>query len=188
METLEVRHRNEWRDWLSQNHASRPEIWLVYFKKGSGRESIGYGESVEEALCFGWVDGLIRRIDEKRYVRRFTPRKDKSRWSASNRKRVERLIEAGRMTAVGQANVDAAKASGRWLEADRPVLPNEPPPELARELAKNPRAREVFDRLAPSHRKQYIGWVATAKREATRLRRARESVALLERGEKLGMK
>ncbi len=101
MTALEVSDREPWRAWLATHHASEAEVWLVYYKGAQAKDGIGYGESVEEALCFGWIDGLVRRIDDDRYMRRFTPRKPKSKWSASNKVRVERLLEEGRMATPG---------------------------------------------------------------------------------------
>ena len=102
-ETLLVTSRQEWRNWLSQHHADHKEIWLIYYKKSSGKSGIAYEESVEEALCFGWIDGAIKGIDEETYAGRFTPRRAKSPWSASNRTRVARLLQEGRMTEAGLA-------------------------------------------------------------------------------------
>jgi uncharacterized protein YdeI (YjbR/CyaY-like superfamily) len=102
-ETLLVQSRQEWREWLVQHHQDRKEIWLIYYKKGSGKTGISYEESVEEALCFGWIDGTNKGIDEEKYAGRFTPRRPKSPWSASNRERVLRLMEAGKMTEAGLA-------------------------------------------------------------------------------------
>lgn len=150
--------------------------------------ALDYEASVEEALCYGWIDSIIRKLDDARYCRKFTPRKDGSNWSASNRERVARLIAAGRMTEHGMAKVEAAKASGMWEADTRPPTKLDVPPELEAALVRNRKARETFDALAPSYRKQYVGWIATAKREATREKRVKEAVRLLARGEKLGMK
>src|SRR5579859_3515115 len=106
-ETLLVTTQQEWREWLEQHYAERKEIWLVYYKKGSGKRGIAYEEAVEEALCFGWIDGAIKGIDEETYAGRFTPRRVKSPWSASNRTRVVRLLEEGRMTGAGLAVLPA---------------------------------------------------------------------------------
>src|SRR2546427_12751496 len=106
-QTLQVRSRAQWRTWLSRHHADRREIWLVYYKKGSGKTGISYEESVEEALCFGWIDGANKGINVETYAGRFTPRHPKSPWSASNRARVARLLEEGRMTEAGLAGLPA---------------------------------------------------------------------------------
>ena len=113
--TLYVTTREAWREWLAKNHAVETQgVWLVYFKQQSGKPTLEYNESVEEALCYGWVDSQIKKIDEQRFARRFTPRKHQSRWSDSNRKRVAELIEKGLMTEHGIACIAAAKASGLW--------------------------------------------------------------------------
>lgn len=100
-ETLLISNRQEWREWLAQHHRDRKEIWLIYYKKSSGKVGISYEESVEEALCFGWIDGANKGIDDETYAGRFTPRRPKSHWSASNRERVARLVRQGRMTEAG---------------------------------------------------------------------------------------
>jgi uncharacterized protein YdeI (YjbR/CyaY-like superfamily) len=102
-ETLLVTTRQQWREWLAQHHHDHKEIWLVYYKKTSGKTGISYDESVEEALCFGWIDGTVKGIDEESYAGRFTPRRPKSPWSASNHERVARLLQEGRMTEAGIA-------------------------------------------------------------------------------------
>lgn len=189
MKTIEVKDRAEWRTWLSEHHNKETEIWLVYYKKGTGVASVDYGASVEEALCYGWVDSLIKRIDEKKYARKFTPRKDDSRWSPSNIERVKKLIKEGLMTEVGLQKVEAAKQSGKW---DDPVqsseLSFEMQPEFAQALKKNKRAKETFDNLALTYQKQYLGWIEVAKRPETRQKRIEESIRLLEKGKELGLK
>jgi uncharacterized protein YdeI (YjbR/CyaY-like superfamily) len=101
MKILVFRTREDWRAWLAKNHDSENEVWLVYYKKVTGKRSITYSDSVEEALCFGWIDSIIKRIDETKYVRKFTPRVDKSNWSALNIKRAEKMIQSGLMTLHG---------------------------------------------------------------------------------------
>ena len=145
--------------------------------------------SVEEALCYGWIDSIIKKIDETKYARKFTPRKDDSKWSPSNKKRVEKLIREGLMTEYGLQKVEAAKRSGRWDDpAQRPELTFEMSAEFAEALSKNKRARETFENLSPSHQKQYLGWIEVAKRPETREKRIRESIRLLAEGKKLGLK
>ncbi len=160
----------------------------MFHRKSQGRLALGYEESVEEALCFGWVDSLIKHIDDDRYCRKFTPRKDDSAWSNSNKQRVEKITREGRMTKFGQAKVDAAKESGRWMIDPRPVIKMDVPRELSEALSRNRNARAFFEKLAPTYQKHFIGWIITAKRPETRTKRIRESVALLARGEKLGLK
>ncbi len=178
----------EWRKWLKRNGAKETEVWLVFYKKESGKQSIGYGEALDEALCFGWIDSLIKRIDDEKYVRKFTPRKDKSKCSEANKKRVEELIKEKRMTKRGLAKITAAKENGQWNKLDRPSVSPEPPEEFSFQLKKNPKAKKVFDKLAPSHKKQYLLWINSAKKAETKNRRIQEAVKMLEKNEKLGMK
>ncbi|MEJ2759331.1 MAG: YdeI/OmpD-associated family protein [Anaerolineales bacterium] len=183
MQALEVHSRSEWRAWLAANHNKESEIWLVYYKKVSGIPSIPYNASVEEALCFGWVDSIIKRIDEQKYARKFTPRKPESRWSPSNIRRVEKMIAAGKMTEHGLALVEAAKQSGSWDNpVTKPELDFTIPDAFAQALEQNPQARETFESLAPTYQKQYLAWIITAKRPETKARRIEESVRLLAQG------
>ena len=188
--TMRVESRSAWREWLEAHHATETEIWLVFYKKHTGVANVSYGEAVEEALCFGWIDSLVRRLDDDRYAQKFTPRRSGSVWSESNKERVERMIAQGRMTAAGQALVDDAKATGAWTRRrERPrVDVDRIPEELQAALEAHPRAQETFRTLAPTYRKQYILWIATAKRAETRERRTREAISKLERGERLGLK
>ena len=188
MKKLYLDNSEDWREWLSRFHNRETEVWLVFYKKGSGKPTLEYEQALEEALCFGWIDSIIRNIDEVSYARKFTPRKDDSIWSASNKRRVKKLLEEGKMTDIGLAKIDAAKISGWWDKKDRPNVSLDIPPEFEQALSKNNKAREYFDTLAPGYRKQYILWIAVAKRNETKKRRIEESVALLERGEKLGLK
>ncbi len=188
MKQIYIKTRNEWRSWLQQNHQSSSGVWLIFYKKHIGKPSLKYDEVVEEALCFGWIDSIIKKIDEERYVRKFTPRKLDSRWSDINKKRVLKLEKQGLMTEAGRAVVEAARESGFWDKPDRPALSFEVPDDLKDALAKNRKAKMFFDRLAPSYKKQFLSWIQFAKRRETRENRIRESIALLEQGEKLGMK
>jgi len=189
MKTIEVKNRADWGAWLAANHNKETEIWLVYYKKGTGKESIDYETSVEEALCYGWVDSIIKKIDDTKYARKFTPRKDDCKWSPSNKKRVEKLIREGLMTEFGLQKVEAAKQSGQWDAPDqRPKLTFEISAEFAEALSKNKKARETFENLSPNHQKQYLGWIEVAKRPETREKRIQESIRLLAEGKKLGLK
>ena len=188
MEQVYVKTRKEWRDWLSRHHDKSNGIWLVFYKKHTGKPSLEYGEAVEECLCFGWIDSIIKRIDDEKYVRKMTPRSSGSRWSPLNKKRVIHLTEQGLMTPAGMKKVAEARKSGLWNKADRLNISVETPDELSRALAGNSKARLFFDGLAPSYRRQFIGWIAAAKKQETRARRVKESMALLEKGETLGMK
>ncbi len=185
---LYVTDRKKWRQWLKEHHAAATTIWLVFYKKETGQPVIPYDDAVEEALCFGWIDSIVKKIDENRYVRKFTPRQPSSQWSQLNKTRVKKMIRSGRMTEVGLAKIEAAKEKGLWQQADRPQISLQLPQEFKAALDKNSKARHNFEKLAPSYKKYYIGWVITAKRPETRKRRIKESIKLLEKGEKLGLK
>jgi uncharacterized protein YdeI (YjbR/CyaY-like superfamily) len=188
MKQLYFSDREQWRNWLSEHYNGEAGVWLIFYKKDTHKPTIDYEDAVEEALCFGWIDSIIKKIDEARYVRKFTPRKDKSRWSALNRKRANKMIKEGRMTDIGFAKIKTAKKKGLWEKDGRPQISFDVPPKLAKALAQNKKAKENFDKLTSSYRKQYIGWIVVAKRAETKKRRIEESIALLEKGKKLGMK
>jgi uncharacterized protein YdeI (YjbR/CyaY-like superfamily) len=188
MKQLYAADREQWRQWLSLHHATETGMWLVFYKKETAKPTIEYEAAVEEALCFGWIDGIVKKIDDARYARKFTPRREGSGWSALNKKRAARMIRQGKMTQAGLAKIKAARKSGRWDKASRPEISFDVPPELARALSGNRKAKESFDKLAPSYRRHYIAWIAVAKRPETKERRVQESIALLEQGKKLGLK
>jgi uncharacterized protein YdeI (YjbR/CyaY-like superfamily) len=179
---VEARDRQKWRTWLSTNHTSSPGVWLVYYKDHTGVKSVSYEESVNEALCFGWIDSLIKRLDEDRYARKFTPRKPTSNWSESNRKRWAELKQAGLLSEAGLA----AAPTGN-IYAPRLAIP-ELPSYIAKAIEANPKALRFFRKLAPTHRRHFVAWIHTAKRAETREKRIRESLALLAAGQKLGLK
>ncbi|MBT8074841.1 MAG: YdeI/OmpD-associated family protein [Gammaproteobacteria bacterium] len=180
--------REEWRAWLQQNHAGASEIWLVYFKKHTGKPTVDYAESVEEALCFGWVDGLKKRIDEYRYAHRFSPRKAKSKWTPLNIQRARKMIEAGKMTEAGLVSFrQRLEYDEKFLQA-RTQKKLELPAEMEAAIKLNKAAWNNFKQLAPGYRKQYVGWLVSAKKPATRTRRLEEAIRLLARNKKLGMK
>jgi uncharacterized protein YdeI (YjbR/CyaY-like superfamily) len=189
MHMVYVKDRAAWRKWLQENHATEPRgVWLVYYRQHTGKPSLEYDASVEEALCYGWVDSLIRKIDAQRYARKFTPRKDDSNWSESNRRRVAMLVEAGLMTGAGLAKVKAAKATGKWDADPRPLVDENMSPEFAAALVENRAARRFFENLTRTQQREFILWINVAKRDDTRARRLAESLRLLEQGRKLGMK
>lgn len=159
----------------------------MFYKRGTGKPTLSYDDAVEEAICFGWIDGVRRRVDDERYMHRFSPRKPGSRWSALNRKRAARMEEAGRMAPAGRKAVDDAKRDGSW-DREAPSVDVSVPPELSRRLERNRKAAAFFESLAPSYRAQFCGWINVAKRPETRKRRVDEAVRLLARGEKLGMR
>ena len=184
-QTYAAPDRESWRQWLEMHGASEAEVWLVYFKAGSGKPTISYPESLEEALCFGWVDSIIQKIDEEKYARKFTPRRPGSRWSELNKHLVAKLIQQGRMTEAGLARVDFAVEEAPKARPKRQPLPL--PDWLKEALMANSAAWENFQKLAPSHQRNYIGWISDAKREETRQKRIRQAVERLEKGQPLGM-
>jgi len=179
--TLEIRNRQQWRNWLEKHHARSPGVWLVFYKEHTAVRSIPYEDSVCEALCFGWIDSLIKRLDDDRYARKFTPRKPTSKWSDINRKRWLALKVAGLLTAAGLA---AAPTDNTYA---RPSIPDLPA-YVAEALKANPKAWGFFQELAPSYRRHFVAWIHLAKRPETREKRIRESIALLAAGKKLGLK
>jgi uncharacterized protein YdeI (YjbR/CyaY-like superfamily) len=185
-QTLTAPDRAAWHDWLAEHGASENEVWLVYQKAGTGKATISYQDSLEEALCFGWVDSLIQKIDEEKYARKFTPRKAGSKWSELNKHLVAKLIQEGRMNAAGLAKVDFPLEEAPATRPKRPALPT--PDWLKAGLMDSPKAWENFQKLAPSHQRNYIGWISDAKKEETRQRRIREAILRLEKNETLGLK
>lgn len=184
---LYVTSREEWRTWLAKHHESQSEVWLIYYKKHTGRPRIPYDDAVEEALCFGWIDSLVKRIDDAKFAQKFTPRKDCTRWSALNKRRVRKLIREGRMTEAGLAKIEVA-IQGDEPQA-KPGKAKRALPRFVRQaLTANPKAWEHFQNLAPSYRRLYIGWIMHAKKPETRARRLKEAVALLAQNKKLGLK
>jgi uncharacterized protein YdeI (YjbR/CyaY-like superfamily) len=177
----------EWHHWLEQHHASEREIWLIFYKAGTGQPSINYEDAVEEALCFGWIDSLIQKIDEERYARKFTPRTDSAKWSVSNKRRVAKLIREGRMTEIGLAKIGDLSDFREDLEDDRPKV-LETPAEVERGLKASPLAWENFSKMAFSYRRLYIAWITAAKRPETVQKRIAESIERLEQNLPLGLK
>ena len=183
-----ITNRKDWRSWLEKNHREKKEVWLIYYKKHTGLPRIPYDDAVEEALCFGWVDSIVRRIDDERYMQKFSPRKDNSNWSESNKKRIEMMLANGMMALAGLEKVEAAKKNGSWDRVIESTRNHKMPAELENALAANSAARKFFDSLSAACRKQYVGWVASAKKAETRKRRAEEALTRLNRKEKLGLK
>jgi uncharacterized protein YdeI (YjbR/CyaY-like superfamily) len=182
---LLLEHVEEWRAWLEGHHADHPGVWLVLHKKGGQTTALTYAEALDEALCFGWIDGQIARRDDDSYRQRFTPRRTNSTWSQRNVEYVARLTEAGRMQPAGIAAVDAAKAQGRWQAAYRGQATMQTPPDLARALEANPAAAATFDQLDAANRFAIAYRLNAVKRPTTRDRKLAEYVDMLARGESL---
>ena len=188
MKSFQAKSRKDWRDWLKKNHAIEKEIWLVYYKKHTEKPTISYRDSVEEAICFGWIDGIKKRIDDERYVHRFTLRKVKSKWSALNISLAKKMINERKMTSFGLAYFE------QRLEYDKEFIKTRASneiiliPEIEKVLKSNKKAWDNFCKLAPGYKKQYVGWLASTKKEDTLQKRLKEAINLLEQNQKLGMK
>ena len=173
---LEPANRQEWRAWLLAHHADSPGVWLAVGKKGNTVTELRYAEAVEEAVCFGWIDSVVNRLDDARFKQLMTPRKRGSAWAPSNKERVARLARQGLLAPAGIAAVEAAKADGSWALLDD-SLALVVPDDLAAALAEDPVAGRSFAALPPSTRKQILYWIGSAKRPETRAKRIRETVA-----------
>ncbi len=165
----------EWRKWLEKNHNKEKAAWVVFHKKDSDKKGVGYMEAVEQALCFGWIDGLVNKRDDESWYQYFCPRKPKGNWAATNKERVARMIAEGQMTPAGQAMIDIAKQNGSWdtlTEIDNEVVP----PDLQKLLNKNKTALKNFNAFSPSARKLILYWIKSAKRPETREKRIQQTV------------
>jgi uncharacterized protein YdeI (YjbR/CyaY-like superfamily) len=169
--------REEWRAWLEKNHTRREGVWLVSYKKATGKPRFAYEEAVEEALCFGWVDSKGNKLDSERSMLWFAPRKPGTGWSRPNKQRVERLIETGQMAPAGLAKVEAAKKDGTWNLLDG-VESLEIPPDLQKELDANPAASQYFEAFPRSIKRGILEWILHAKKPETRARRIEETARL----------
>jgi uncharacterized protein YdeI (YjbR/CyaY-like superfamily) len=167
----------DWRAWLEANHARVEGIWLIYYKPASGKATFSYVETVEEALCYGWIDGQTKTLDPERTMQWFAPRRPGSVWAKSNKERVARLIADGRMTPAGLAKIEAAQADGTWSLLDS-ADNLEVPADLAAEFDNYPDARAYWDAFPRSARHAILGWIALAKRPETRARRIAETARL----------
>ena len=179
METVFAKDRAEWRKWLAKNFERADEIWLVFYKKASGKPTVSYDHAVEEALCFGWVDGMKKKLDEECYAFRFTPRKPRSPWSRSNIDRVGRLIAEGQMMPEGLKAFNAGK--GREVAP----MPTEFPKHLEDKFRKQRAAWANYEKFPPGYRRMTAGWVASAKKEETRIKRLEKLMEYSARNERI---
>ena len=177
--TLYVRNRSDWRRWLETNHRISDGVWLLYYKKGSGKPRIAYDAAVEEALCFGWIDSKVKRIDEACYAQKFTPRKPESRWSVLNLERARKLMAAGSMTEAG------LKAFNTETRRETPTMPTRLPEDLQKQFARHTGAWQNFKSFPPYYQRMTARWVASAKKEETRLKRLRQLIEFSARNERI---
>jgi uncharacterized protein YdeI (YjbR/CyaY-like superfamily) len=175
----------EFERWLREHHADASCIWVKYAKKKSGIPSIDWDQAVDVALCYGWIDGQSKSLDESYAIQRFTPRGKRSSWSKLNRERVARLTKARRMQPAGLAEVERAKADGRWDAAYESPATAKVPDDLARALARSAKAKKFFESLNATNRYAILYRLQTAKKPETRARRLEQFVEMLKRGETL---
>ncbi len=174
---LLVETRHEWRAWLDQNHGSSPGVWLVSWKKATGNPYVPYGDTVDEALCYGWIDSRVNTLDDQRAMRLFTRRNPKSPWSRINKEKALRLMQEGRMMEPGARMVAAAQSNGAWTvydEIEALVIP----PDLAAALADNETAQTCFDNFPPSSKKNILWWIKSARKPETRTARVAKTAEL----------
>jgi len=188
-EQLRVNSLEAWSDWLRLNHDRVKVVWLVFRKKGRGNVPFDYHMALDEALCYGWIDSLLRRIDEDEYMRKFTPRKPGSTWSEINKKKVVLLSEQGRMKPSGLKTIKVAKQNGMWDKGVKiPEVDDSLPGALLFAFHSNPKARDHYFKLMEKAQKQFNIWINMARRAETIQKRVEESVSLLEQGKELGLK
>jgi len=171
---LEFERCDQWRRWLEKNHATETEAWLILYKVEYREQGLILEDAVEEALCFGWIDGKLKSLDEKRYQLRYSPRRANSIWAMSNIRRVEKLIAEGKMREAGYQKIAEAQENGQWEAALRREQVDIIPEELERELRKVDGALSAYQSLPDSRKKQYIYWLQSAKREQTKRRRVQK--------------
>lgn len=182
-ETFEPRTRQDWREWLGRHHAESRAIWLVFRKKHTKQAAFTYREALEEALCFGWIDGVRQRMDDLRYAQRFSPRTKSSRWSETNRALAADLEARGLMTPAGLAARSSAPPDTHPAREQEAGVPE----WLVRALKASPLAWKNFVALPPSHQRRYVGWISSARRDETRDKRVTEAIALLVENKRLGL-
>jgi uncharacterized protein YdeI (YjbR/CyaY-like superfamily) len=181
LKSFYAKNRKAWRKWLEKNHAKSAGIWLIYYKKTSGKKRLEYNDAVEEALCFGWIDSTSRPLDEEKYMQRFTPRKPKSGWSSLNKQRIEKMIQQGLMAAAGLQKIDIAKKNGTWESLDKIYAPPDQlqmPDDLARAFSKNKKAKINFENFPVFTRRQFLYRINSAKKDETRKARVKQAVLM----------
>lgn len=182
--TMQFASSDEWHDWLAAHHSSEKELWLILYKRHVANKGLSYQEALDEALCFGWIDGTLKRIDDEKHMIRFSPRRGTSIWSKANRGRAEKLIAQGRMTGAGLGKIEQAKSNGEWYRElsndEGPIIP----PDLIEALKRNKKAQKNFESFPPSLKQQFAYWITSAKRAETRTKRILETVARAERNKR----
>jgi len=182
--TYYAKNRQAWRKWLEKNHRDSSGVWLVYYKKGSGKTRVEYADAVEEALCFGWIDSTLNPIDDEKYMQLFTPRKHKSGWSKLNKDRVEKMIAQGLMALAGHEKIEAAKKHGTWSKLDH-IESFTLPPELKKAFTGNKKAMQFFEALSKTNKKYILYYVNNVKDPEKKARRVEEIIAAANNGKML---
>ena len=183
--------RGQWRKWLEKNHSTAPGIWMIYYKKETGKRKFDMADAVEEALCFGWIDSVAQKLDDERSMQKFTPRKPKSIWSKINKKRIEKLIEQKLMKPAGLATIERAKKNGSWdtlNSSDLHTDNNSMPDDLEKALSKNKKALANFLAFPPSYRKRFLFWIDSAKTPGTKAARIEQTFLMAAANKKPGPK
>ena len=183
LKTFYPKHRQEWREWLKDNHEKEQSVWLIYYKKKSNIPTIIYSEAVDEALCFGWIDSKSKPLDEEKFMQFFSRRKEKSVWSKVNKEKVDRLIGEGLMSKAGYEIIETAKKNGSWTildEAEALIIPD----DLEKAFDNRANARQYFLGLSRSDKRNILQWLVLAKRQETRLKRITEIVELADINQK----
>jgi uncharacterized protein YdeI (YjbR/CyaY-like superfamily) len=182
LEIVEILDRGAWRRWLEKNHECNSGIWLVFHKKHTGKNTLIYPDARDEALCFGWIDSIVKRLDDDRYLRKFTPRTNPQKWSDLNIRCMRQLIREGKMTDAGLRVFDVHQDAKHGLTAVKEKISAEAPAFMEEAIASSRKAERFWSALPAGSRRRYIAWVLDAKREETRKRRLLEALKLLEAG------
>ena len=188
LEQIHFADKASFRQWLEAHHKSSAGIWMMFYKKHTGQQNISYEEAMEEAISFGWIDSIIKKLDADRYLRKFTPRKDFGNWSELNQKRATKLFRQGELKPSGLETLKPFFQNGKLIWPEKQAEPAKLSKDIMAALSKNQPALHNFEKLAPSYQKHFILWISDAKREATRKKRISEAVELLKKNQKLGMK
>ena len=189
--TTHPKTRGDWRKWLEKNHSTSPGVWMIYYKKETGKRKFNMADAVEEALCFGWIDSIAQKLDDERTMQKFTPRKSKSIWSKINKQRIEKLIEQKLMTTAGMSKIEEAKKNGSWdtlNNSDLHAENNSLPDELRKAFGKSKKALENFQAFPPGYRKRFLFWIDSAKTPETKAARIKQTLLMAAANKKPGLK
>jgi len=187
MEELLFDNRTDWRQWLGENHDSSDGVWMIYYKKHTKKVCVSYNDAVKEALCYGWIDSIVKTVDKERYKQKYTPRRKNSIWSDLNKTRVKRMIAEGLMTPFGLAKIEEAKKNGQWDKAYGTKKMPEMPAEFREALEKDLIAYTNFMNFAKGYRRDYLHWYISAKRPETKENRLKQIIEFSRQNKKPGM-